>query len=212
MTGPDAHQDPVICTDGRQSETAAAIQRGVGRMLRGAGFACVPELSLANGRRADVLALGRKGEIWIVEIKSSPADYLSDNKWRDYMDFCDRFYFAIPPDMDPALIDEGQGSSSQTPGAQRSCGTRKRKGSPAHGARPLRLFWPEQLPCGCSHQPTRTQTVCFRWSRLPSARGALGENALQGAPVHVEPPCRLRHIAVAQFIDPLNVLPANAVS
>jgi hypothetical protein len=109
MTGPDAHQDPVICTDGRQSETAAAIQRGVGRMLRGAGFACVPELSLANGRRADVLALGRKGEIWIVESKSSPADYLSDNKWRDYMDFCDRFYFAIPPDMDPALIDERAG-------------------------------------------------------------------------------------------------------
>lgn len=109
MTGPDAHHDPVVCTDGRQSETAAAIQRGVGRMLRGAGFACVPELSLANGRRADVLALGRKGEIWIVEIKSSPADYLSDSKWRDYMDFCDRFYFAIPPDMDPALIDEQAG-------------------------------------------------------------------------------------------------------
>ena len=69
----------------------------------------MPELSLANGRRADLLALGKKGEIWIVEIKSSPADYLSDSKWRDYMDFCDRFYFAIPPDMDPALIDNQAG-------------------------------------------------------------------------------------------------------
>jgi hypothetical protein len=78
-------------------------------MLRGAGFACVPELSLANGRRADVLALGRKGEVWIIEIKSSPADYLSDSKWRDYMEFCDRFFFAIPAGMDPSLIDEGAG-------------------------------------------------------------------------------------------------------
>jgi hypothetical protein len=109
MTRSPAQHDPVVCSDGRQSETAAAIQRGVGRMLRGAGFACVPELSLANGRRADVLALGRKGEVWIIEIKSSPADYLSDSKWRDYMEFCDRFFFAIPADMDPSLIDEGAG-------------------------------------------------------------------------------------------------------
>lgn len=101
--------DPVIINDGRQSETAAAIQRGVGRLLRGAGFASICELTLANGRRADMMALGRKGEIWIIEIKSSPADYLSDHKWRDYMDYCDRFYFAIPPDMDPGIVDDGTG-------------------------------------------------------------------------------------------------------
>jgi hypothetical protein len=101
--------DPVQCSDGRQSETAAAIQRGVGRMLRSAGFASLYELGLANGRRADVIALGRKGEIWIIEIKSSPADYLSDSKWRDYMDYCDRFHFAIPPEMDPDLIDASAG-------------------------------------------------------------------------------------------------------
>jgi hypothetical protein len=109
MNSHSNHDDPVIIHDGRQSETAAAIQRGVGRMLRGAGFASICELSLANGRRADVMALGRKGEIWIVEIKSSPADYLSDSKWRDYMDYCDRFYFAIPPEMDARLIDEQAG-------------------------------------------------------------------------------------------------------
>jgi len=101
--------DPVIISDGRQSETAAAIQRGVGRMLRGAGFASIFEVPLANGRRADVMAIGRKGEIWIVEMKSSPADYLSDSKWRDYLEFCDRFYFAIPPGMDPDLIDASAG-------------------------------------------------------------------------------------------------------
>jgi hypothetical protein len=109
MNSHDDHDDPVINNDGRQSETAAAIQRGAGRMLRRAGFASICELTLSNGRRADVMALGRKGEIWIIEIKSSPADYLSDSKWRDYMDYCDRFYFAIPPTMDAGLIDPEAG-------------------------------------------------------------------------------------------------------
>jgi hypothetical protein len=101
--------DPVVNPDGRQSPTAAAVQRGTGRMLLSAGFASVSELSLANGRRADLMAINGKGEIWIVEIKSSPADYLSDHKWQDYMAYCDRFYFAIPADMDPGLIDKTAG-------------------------------------------------------------------------------------------------------
>jgi len=101
--------DPVVNPDGRQSATAAAVQRGTGRMLLSAGFTSISELSLANGRRADLIAINAKGEIWIVEIKSSPADYLSDRKWHDYMAYCDRFYFAIPPDMDPGLIDETAG-------------------------------------------------------------------------------------------------------
>ncbi|MEM7637083.1 MAG: MmcB family DNA repair protein [Pseudomonadota bacterium] len=101
--------DPVVNLDGRQSPTAAAIQRGTGRMLLNAGFASISELSLANGRRADLIAINARGEIWIVEIKSSPADYLSDHKWQDYMAYCDRFYFAIPPDMDANLIDETAG-------------------------------------------------------------------------------------------------------
>ncbi len=94
--------DPVVNPDGRQSPTAAAVQRGTGRMLLSAGFASICELALANGRRADLIAINAKGEIWIVEIKSSPADYLQDHKWHDYMEYCDRFYFAIPPEMDPA--------------------------------------------------------------------------------------------------------------
>ena len=101
--------DPVVNLDGRQSATAAAIQRGTGRMLLNAGFASLCELSLANGRRADLIAVNGRGEIWIVEIKSSPADYLSDHKWQDYMAYCDRFYFAIPTDMDPNLIDGAAG-------------------------------------------------------------------------------------------------------
>lgn len=106
--GPDI-SDPVVNPDGRQSPAAAAIQRGAGRLLLSAGFASICELSLANGRRADLMAINAKGEIWIIEIKSSPADYLSDHKWRDYMAYCDRFYFAIPADMDIGLIDETAG-------------------------------------------------------------------------------------------------------
>ncbi len=101
--------DAVVNSDGRQSATAAAIQRGTGRMLLNAGFASISELSLANARRADLIAINARGEIWIIEIKSSPADYLSDHKWHDYMAYCDRFYFAIPADMDPELIDETAG-------------------------------------------------------------------------------------------------------
>ena len=55
-------------------------------------FCCYAEVPLANGRRADVLGLGPKGEIWIVEIKSSLIDFQVDQKWPEYKDFCDRFY------------------------------------------------------------------------------------------------------------------------
>lgn len=90
--------------DGRQSETALLVQRGVCRLLRQAGFASLPEVTLASGRRADVMAVSDAGAIWIIEIKSSPADLRSDQKWPEYRDFCDRLYFAIPPDMNAALL------------------------------------------------------------------------------------------------------------
>ena len=80
--------------DGRQSARAAAIQRGVGRLLRARGFAIVTELPLATGRRADVVGLGASGEVWIVEIKSSIEDFRVDRKWPDYRCSCDRLFFA----------------------------------------------------------------------------------------------------------------------
>ena len=89
----------VVIVDGRQSETAAAVQRGVCRLLRTLGFAAITELPLASGRRVDVMAVGPGGEIWVVEIKSSLADLRADDKWPEYEGFCDRLYFAIPPDM-----------------------------------------------------------------------------------------------------------------
>lgn len=82
--------------DGRQSQTALAVALGTRRLLASHGFTSVTELTLASGRRADIAALGPDGTIWIVEIKSSVADFRADSKWLDYRDFCDRFSFAVP--------------------------------------------------------------------------------------------------------------------
>jgi hypothetical protein len=81
--------------DGRQSETAVMIARGVRRLLRARGFSSLTELPLTDGRRADIAAVNRHGEVLIVEIKSSLADFRADRKWRDYAACCDRLYFAI---------------------------------------------------------------------------------------------------------------------
>ena len=83
-----------VPVDGRQSQTALAVARGAGRLLLSLGFCCVSELALASGRRADLVALGADGEIWIVEIKSSIADFRADQKWMDYRMHCDRLFFA----------------------------------------------------------------------------------------------------------------------
>lgn len=90
--------------DGRQSEAAAAIARGAGRVLRAHGMAYIAELPLANGRRADITALSPAGEVWIIEIKSSIEDFRSDSKWQEYRDYCDRLLFAVAPGFPTELI------------------------------------------------------------------------------------------------------------
>ena len=85
--------------DRRQSETALVIARGTARWLRALGFSCVSELPLPSGRRADLVALNERGEIWIVEIKSSLADLRADDKWPDYRAHCDRLFFATSQDV-----------------------------------------------------------------------------------------------------------------
>ena len=89
-----AKQPLELPVDGRQSETALAIARGTARLLHAHGFTVVSELPLPSGRRADLVALGAGGEIWIVEIKSSVADFRTDQKWQDYRAHCDRLCFA----------------------------------------------------------------------------------------------------------------------
>ena len=83
---------------------AALLTRGVCRALEQLGYASLVEFPLANGRRADILALGRTGDLVIVEIKSSVADFRADRKWSNYRDFSDRLYFAVPNDFPRALI------------------------------------------------------------------------------------------------------------
>ncbi|MDQ0458466.1 MmcB family DNA repair protein [Rhizobium paknamense] len=85
--------------DGRQSERALMIRRGVQILLDGMRHAVLPELSLPGGRRADLVSLSDKGEIWIVEIKSSIEDFRVDTKWPDYRLHCDRLFFATLPDV-----------------------------------------------------------------------------------------------------------------
>jgi hypothetical protein len=92
-----------------QTLTAALLARGVCRAFDQLGYASLLEFPLANGRRADILALGRGGELVIVEIKTSVADFRADRKWLDYRDFADRFYFAVPSSFPVALIPEDCG-------------------------------------------------------------------------------------------------------
>lgn len=96
--------------DLRQSATALRVQRGAMRMLRERhDMACYAEVPLSNGRRADILAVGPKGEIWIVEIKSSLIDFQVDRKWPEYREFSDKFFFAKPPELDTAIFPESEG-------------------------------------------------------------------------------------------------------
>ena len=86
--------------------SAALLARGVCRALDQLGYASLVEFPLANGRRADILGLGKPGDLVIVEIKNSVADFRADRKWASYRDFADRLYFAVPNHFPQVLIPE----------------------------------------------------------------------------------------------------------
>jgi hypothetical protein len=88
---------------------AGDLARGVMRAFADSGQSCLAELPLGNGRRVDVMALDRGGLLTIVEVKTSLADYRSDNKWQEYLPFCDEFYFAVSEDFARAVLPEGVG-------------------------------------------------------------------------------------------------------
>jgi hypothetical protein len=88
----------------RDYERARAICRGAMRLLDAHGYAALAELSLASGRRADLVAVGTDGEILVVEVKSSVADFRADQKWKEYREHCDRLLFAVAPDFPAGLI------------------------------------------------------------------------------------------------------------
>ncbi len=121
--------------DGRQSPTALAIARGTTRYLHALGYCVVSELPLPSGRRADLVALGGDGEVLIVEIKSSIADFRADQKWTEYRLHCDRLFFAtvidvpreIFPDDAGLIVADAFGASvlSEAPEHRLAAATRK---------------------------------------------------------------------------------------
>ena len=121
--------------EGSRPQVTADIGRGVIRLLTDLGIAALPELPLANGRRVDVIGLGRDGGIHVVEIKSSRADFMTDRKWPEYLEFAERFYFAVsagfPLDLLPAdeglILADRFGAELVRPARHRPLGAARRK-------------------------------------------------------------------------------------
>jgi hypothetical protein len=139
-------------TDLCRPEITAALARGVQRLLLDHGLAPILEMPLANGRRADVAALGPKGEIWIVETKSCLADYAADAKWPDYLEYCDLFFFAVDDAFPQELIPEDAGLMV----------------ADAFGGAILRTPAPVMLA------PARRKMMTLSFARLAAARLASG--------------------------------------
>ncbi len=90
-------------------ETTDAVTRGAGRLMLALGYAPLPEVTLPNGRRADIMALGPRGEIAICEVKSGLLDFRTDAKWPEYLPYCDEFYFAVAPEFPREILPETPG-------------------------------------------------------------------------------------------------------
>ncbi|MFI4975633.1 MAG: DNA repair putative endonuclease MmcB [Caulobacterales bacterium] len=90
-------------------ETTSAVTRGAARLFLDLGYAPLAEVTLPNGRRADIMALGPRGEIAIVEVKSSLEDFRTDRKWGEYAPYCDAFYFAVAPEFPREILPEEPG-------------------------------------------------------------------------------------------------------
>ncbi|SNY90133.1 hypothetical protein SAMN04515647_0279 [Cohaesibacter sp. ES.047] len=149
--------------DGRQSQRAMEIQRGTSRLLRRHGFVCLPEMTLKSGRRADLFGINNKGEVWIIEIKSSVADFRADNKWPDYWDFCDRLFFATNQETPADIFPQEAGLII----------------ADAHGAEIVRHVEEQKLAAA------RRKAVTLRFAQLAAAR--LHAIHDPGVPVHIEP-------------------------
>ena len=90
-------------------ETTSAVTRGTARLLDALGYAPLLEIGLPNGRRADIMALGPKGQIAICEVKSCLEDFRTDLKWGDYRPYCDSFFFAVAPEFPREILPDEPG-------------------------------------------------------------------------------------------------------
>ena len=101
--------ESVVLTVLSRPETTGAVTRGAARLMMDLGYAPLLEVGLPNGRRADVMALGPKGQVVICEVKSSVEDFRTDRKWREYLPYCDAFYFAVAPAFPQAILPDEPG-------------------------------------------------------------------------------------------------------
>ena len=90
-------------------QTTLQVTRGAARLLADLGYAPLAEVCLPNGRRADLMALGPKGQIFIVEVKSGLEDFRTDQKWHEYQPYCDAFAFAVAPEFPREILPEEPG-------------------------------------------------------------------------------------------------------
>ncbi len=93
-----------ILSDKTTLAPGMVLARGVSRCLSSLGFAPLTEFVPVRGLRVDVIALGPKGEIWVIECKSSRSDFTSDQKWQGYLDWCDRFFWAVDPSFPTEIL------------------------------------------------------------------------------------------------------------
>ena len=99
----EACADPAL-QELRRDAITREVCRGVCRLLRDLGHACIVELPLPNGRRADVVGLSQSGDLWIVEVKSGVEDFRTDHKWPEYREFSDALFFAVAPGFPVELL------------------------------------------------------------------------------------------------------------
>jgi hypothetical protein len=98
-----------LVTAASRPETTLQVTRGAARLLSALGYAPLAEVTLPNGRRADLMALGPKGQIFIVEVKSSVEDFRTDQKWWEYRPYCDAFAFAVGPEFPRDILPDEPG-------------------------------------------------------------------------------------------------------
>lgn len=90
-------------------EVTGAVTRGAARLFVALGYAPLLEVGLPNGRRADIMAIGPRGQIAVAEVKSSIEDFRADRKWGDYLPFCDVFFFAVSPEFPREVLPDEPG-------------------------------------------------------------------------------------------------------
>ena len=95
MAESDSHTQPA-----EQIRAAQLVARGIARLFARNDIWCLAEMPLRNNRRADLMGIDAKGHVVIVEIKVARGDLLGDAKWPEYLDYCDRFYWGLPPGLD----------------------------------------------------------------------------------------------------------------